>query len=136
MQTDSPPQRGQDSTTAPGPVWFHYFFRSIETLVDKFGWPGVCFILCYVFVVKYASLEQKQALIDTYLLGKGIDQWYPIGVVVAVACLLLLAQDVWWRRKDRIKQREIDRLSQWKSDHQEQNIGAKLHHTQDFREGG
>ncbi len=136
MQTDSPAQSGRDSNATSGHVWFHYVFRSVETLSDKFGWPAVFLILGYVFVFKFASLEQKQTLIDMYLLGKGIDQWYPIGVVVAFATLLLLAQDFWWRRKDRIKQREIDRLSQWKSDFQEHHIGTKLHHTQDFREGG
>lgn len=72
---------------------------------------------------------QKQAIIDQYILGKGLTEWYPLGIVVGIALLLYYAQDYFWRRRVNQLNKEIGRLGKWKSDRQQAQIGTDLHHT-------
>ena len=101
-----------------------------ETLLDRFGWPGALLILGYHFVVEYATLEQKRAIIDTYFLGHGISQFYANAVLSVIFLAVAFSQRYYYRRKLALKDDELKRLGEWKSKHQQDQIGVPLHHSQ------
>jgi hypothetical protein len=103
--------------------------RLASLSIDRFGWPGFSVLLGYLFVAQYASLEQKRELIDRWVLGKDLTQWYPLLVLGVVAMLIILAQDRVWRRRLKTEVDERERLSQWKSAHQHLTLGVELQHT-------
>jgi hypothetical protein len=98
-------------------------------LVEHFGWPGALVIIVSYFVQTNATIEQKQAIIDTYILGKGISGNYPLLVMAGLGALLLLGQHYFWTRRTKVLVDEIERLSKWKSEYQEAKIGTELHHS-------
>lgn len=104
------------------------FASVVETLVEKFGWPGMLGVFVMFMIVHYATDEQRHALIDMYLLGRGIGAVYPIIFMGALFSGVVLAQRYSFRKKEKIMQEELTRLGAEKSARQEQAIGAPLHH--------
>lgn len=86
--------------------------RFITVVIENLGWPGLLILSMLVFVVAYATPEQKQQLIDTYLLGKGIQTIWHVLIFFGLAILALLAQFMQTRRQFR---NELKRLSVEKS---------------------
>jgi hypothetical protein len=105
------------------------FFGLIEAVLDRFGWPGALVIYGIYFLEKNATQEQKRALIDLYFLGKGINLQYPLVIMGVVFGLAFLAQWGYYHKKMRLQKEEIKRLGEWKTKHQEQKVGAPLHHS-------
>jgi hypothetical protein len=101
----------------------------IETLLDRFGWPGVLVIYGLYFLEKNATQDQKRSLIDLYFLGKGINFQYPLIILGGVALLAFLAQWGYYQRRVRLMKAEIKRLGEWKTQHQQEKIGVALHHS-------
>jgi class 3 adenylate cyclase len=66
------------------------FFNVLNTAVERFGWVGVILAGIGLFVVFYASPEQKRQIIDMYILGKGTP--YAVLVMGLVCLLTLFAQ--------------------------------------------
>lgn len=62
----------------------------INTWVERFGWPGTIILLIFWFVVRYASREQKAAIINEYVLGRG--SWHAAIVASVLFVLVLAAQ--------------------------------------------
>jgi hypothetical protein len=100
-----------------------------EAVLDRFGWPGALLVFAGYFVEKYATLEQKRALIDLYLLGRNANTLYTHLVLGGLFLAALLAQRYYFRKKLRLKDEELTRLGLWKTEHQEKQIGAPLHHS-------
>lgn len=118
---------GKGSRTPSG-FWLG-FFQVIASVVDRFGWPGALLIFGFYFVERHATSQQKVEIIDLYVLGKGIRVEYPLIIFAVVAILVFFAQRTYYRKRIKLQQAELDRLGQWKTDHQEKKIGNKLHHT-------
>lgn len=104
-----------------------------EAVLDRFGWPGALLVFAAYFVEKYATLEQKQEIIDLYLLGRNANSFYGHLVLGALFVAALLAQRYYFRRKLRLKDQELTRLGLWKTEHQEKQIGVPLHHSGEKR---
>jgi len=121
--------RKKDTSAPPG-GWIA-LCRIIDTLLDRFGWPGVLLLLGMYFVLKYATPEQKIAIINTYMLGSGVRITYPFLILGGVGVLAFGAQRFYYRKKIRLADEELKRLGQWKSEHQEKKIGDPLHHSQE-----
>jgi hypothetical protein len=68
VKTSNRTKRDQDRNS--GTVWVT-FSGIIEALVEKFGWPGMLVAFVMYMIVFQASDEQRHALIDMYLLGRG-----------------------------------------------------------------
>jgi hypothetical protein len=97
-------------------------------LIETFGWPGATIILGYGFVVQYATAEQKQRLIEMYLLGGGIRQVWPMVVLSVVFAVLSIAQHRWYVKQIGIYTNEIARIGEEKSALQERRAGRRLQH--------
>lgn len=92
-------------------------------------------ILLYVFIERHATEDQKHEMIDRFLLCKDQNMvyWYAgVGVVVAA---LFFGQNRYWRKRNEILNEEVQRLSKWKSDHQQQQIASGMHHTEERTSG-
>ncbi|NVM57855.1 MAG: hypothetical protein HWN51_07035 [Desulfobacterales bacterium] len=99
-------------------------------LIDRFGWPGAFIILAYISVERWATPDQKRAIIEKYVLGVGISEVYPLIILCIVAAALLAAQHYHWKKRVGVLEYEIKRLAEWKSAYQDANIDATLHHSQ------
>jgi hypothetical protein len=101
-----------------------------EAILDRFGWPGALLVFVAYFVEKNATLEQKRELIDLYLLGRNGSSLYTHLVLGAIFAGTLFAQRFYFRKQLKTKDEELTRLGLWKTEHQEKQIGAPLHHTE------
>jgi len=107
----------------------------IERLIDKCGLTGAFLIFISIFVVVYASPEQKQDIINLFVLGRGIHAFYPTLVAAVVFVLLLFGQQFYFDRRIRKLQLELARVGQWKSDHQQTQTVEPLHHSRNVQPG-
>jgi len=105
------------------------FAGIVEALLNRFGWPGLLLVYSMYFVQNNASLEQKRDIIDLYVLGKGIGQLYPLIVMGSLFTLTLFAQRFYYRKQVKLMDEELQRLGKWKTEYQEKQIGAPLHHS-------
>lgn len=110
------------------------FFGLVETILDKFGWPGALLIYAIYFVEYHATQEQRRAMVDTYFLGHGIELYYPLFSMGIVFILAFLAQRHYYRKKLALVKGELERLGKWKTRHQEQQAGVSLHHSEQAEE--
>jgi hypothetical protein len=106
-----------------------------EKLVDKCGLAGAFLVFVCIFVVVFATSEQKHEIINLFILGRGIQAFYPTLVSSGIFVLLLFGQQFYFGRRVHNLQLELTRLGQWKSDHQEQQIAGPLHHSQAAQQG-
>ncbi len=81
------------------------------------------------FVESNASMEQKRDMIDLYILGRGVGQLYPLLVVGSLFTVTLFAQRFYFRKQIKLRDEEVRRLGEWKTEHQEKQIGVPLHHS-------
>ena len=110
--------------------WYASLVALPEVLLNKFGWPGTTVIFVFWFVVKYATSEQKQEIIDAFVLGKNFPNLYVPIVIGVLSFAIITAQQFYYNRRTKEMQKEIDRLSNWKTQQQEKSIGKSLHHTE------
>ena len=101
----------------------------MDTLVEKFGWPGMLLLFVMYEVEYHGTEQQKQALIDMYLLGRGISAAYPIIIMGAVCVTVLFAQRFQYQKRLGIVNAELARLGGEKSLQQEKALGTRLHHS-------
>jgi hypothetical protein len=101
---------------------------AFEAILDRFGWPGALLVFVAYFVEKYATLEEKRDLIELYLLGRNASSLYTHLVLGGIFIAAMLAQRHYFRKQLKIKDEELTRLGLWKTEHQEKQIGAPLHH--------
>lgn len=98
-------------------------------VVDKVGLPGTFILLAYLFVERNASAEQKEAIINMYVLGEELGSPFPLVAFAVLSAIAIIGQYLWYRQKLKIKSAEIDRLSGLKSSFQQDKIGTPLHHS-------
>jgi hypothetical protein len=115
---------------APPSGWIA-LFRIVDTILDRFGWPGCLLGFGIYFVERYATPEQKVAIINMYVLGAGARTLYPYVALGIIGVVAFVAQRVYYRKKITLLKDETKRLGKWKSEHQEKQIGVPLHHSED-----
>jgi hypothetical protein len=81
-----------------GAFWFASG-RVVQALVESIGLPGTFLVLGYLFVVNYASVEQKREIIDTYVLWRGPHQILPAVLYLVAMMLLMFAQKHYFAKK-------------------------------------
>jgi hypothetical protein len=126
-------KKGKNPPRRPSNGWIA-LFGVVEAVLERFGWPGALLLFAVYFVDKNATQEQKHAIIDIYVLGKGIGLQYPIIVLGGIAGLAFLAQWAYYQKKVKLMSGEIKRLADWKTRHQEKQVGGPLHHSEDPEE--
>jgi hypothetical protein len=97
-------------------------------LVERFGWPGTVIILLVMFIERDGSDQQKQAIIDMYILGKGMVGWWPLVVPSVLFLFVIWAQWEVNRKKVKTIRRELNRVSSERSSLQERISGGPLQH--------
>lgn len=109
-------------------------FEVVASGIDRFGWPGAVFIVVYVFVERHATLSQKREFINLLLRPhqRGTQAFL---VLLILGAAVFLAQHYHWKKREAAKDKEIKRLADWKTQHQQRQIPADLHHTQDEQAG-
>ena len=103
--------------------------KVVDSLLEKFGWPGLLVLFVMYLVAYRATEDQVHALIDMYLLGRGIGTVYPIVVMGIIFLAVLFAQRHLYKRKENQMREEVARIGGEKSSRQEAALGVKLHHS-------
>jgi hypothetical protein len=104
------------------------FAQIFTSLVETFGWPGASVVLTFSFVVWYATAEQKQRIIETYILGTGIAKTWPILIMALMFAITALAQRRYYDNKLKKLSDEIEREGKAKTKLQEKRIARQLQH--------
>lgn len=100
----------------------------VVALTDKIGISGALLFFGCLFVVYYATLEQKQRLIDMYLLGNGLGSFWPNVVVALLALCVIAMQQSILKGRIRQLQEEVAREGREKSRLQEKLQRRTLQH--------
>ncbi len=123
-----PAAREEDVATPKTSAIAILTFGEVGTkIIERFGWPGSLLVAGSWFVETHASTEQKQAIIDQYILGKGLTDWYSQLVLLVLAVLVFWAQGKYWRTKWGTERAEVERLSALKSKKQSEKLGTNAH---------
>jgi hypothetical protein len=104
--------------------------RVINTLIETFGWPGTLLVLGFWFVVSYATAEQKQRIVEIYVLGTGISRLWPLLFLTVVFVTTLLAQRSYYVSKLKILSDEVEREGRLKSALQAELTQRQLQHAE------
>lgn len=99
-----------------------------KTIIETFGWPGTLAIASFLFVIVYATRDQKQRIVELYVLGTGIGRLWPMLILSALYVSVALAQHRWYLKKIAAKDAEITRQGDAKSQLQEQLLKKQLPH--------
>jgi hypothetical protein len=123
---------GKTEPSSPG-AWLIIVAQAtnvLTTIVETFGWTGAALAFFAWFIVRYATDEQKQAIIDKYVLGKDIGHVWPLILISAIFVAVAFAQHHWYKRSLGRLRAEVDREGSEKSKLQEKLLGRKLQHAQ------
>lgn len=102
--------------------------RIVVSIIELFGWPGALVGFIMWFIVKYGSPDQKERIIELYILGNGISNVWALVIISGTAILIILAQRYWYNKKMEKFTAEMDRIGNEKSDLQEKLAGQSLRH--------
>src|SRR5215467_9249489 len=97
------PRANSTSKAGAAMAWAGVF----EKLIEKVGLTGAFLVFCCIFVVIYASPQQKNEIIDLFVLGRGIRALYPTVVASAVFLALLVGQQFYFNRRIRLMEIEL-----------------------------
>ena len=103
--------------------------RVVQALVESIGLPGTFPVLVYFFVVQYASVEQKRAIIDMYVLWRGPHDILPFVLYSVAVVFLMFAQRYYYTKKINDCRSEVDRIGKEKSALQEKLSPSPIHHS-------
>ena len=137
MTKRNPPQAGatqpHDSAKRPlystGAVAIQSLASIFNNLVETVGVPGAVFLVLVWFVVNYATTEQKQRIIDMYVLGTGVGRVWPQLVLSAIFVLVAFAMRYRYGVKLATLDAELDRMGREKSKLQAKLAGRELQQT-------
>ena len=104
------------------------FAQVFTSIVETFGWPGALIIFGAWFIVTYATAEQKQRIIETFILGTNIARIWPLLIMAATFVVTLIAQHRWYLKNLQALSREVDREGKVKSELQEELSNKQLQH--------
>ncbi len=102
--------------------------KVFTSIIETFGWPGGILFLGYTFVFQSATADQKQRIIEMYVLGNDTKRAWPIAVICVVSLCTVLAQKRWYDRKLDKLSKEMERVGNEKSLLQQLLTGQELQH--------
>ena len=125
---DTPQQSPQKIQPSTADIGIQAFAQIFTSLVESFGWPGAIVVFGAWFIVRYATLEQKQRIIETFILGTNIAHTWPLLVMGGTFVVTLLAQHRWYTKKLNRLSEEVEREGKMKSELQGRMSKKKLQH--------
>jgi hypothetical protein len=93
-------------------------------IVERIGITGFIVVFIASFIMLFATIEQKQELINTWLLFKG-DISYPAIIINFVLGILLFIQQVHYSKKNKLFEDRISELAAEKTDLQNKLLGRQ-----------
>ena len=94
-------------------------------IVGKVGLTGFAVIYISGFIVTFASIEQKQQLIDTWLLFKG-EVNYPAVLINISILILLFIQRYHYKKEGKLQRDRIEELAKEKTLFQNKLLNTEL----------
>ncbi len=93
--------------------------------MNRIGMIGFIFIATYVFVVAFATAEQKQALVDMWFLFKAGSHLNCIIIVYGLVMLIVM-QHFHMRNVNRMDQTRLNKMAEEKTSLQSRLTGGRL----------
>lgn len=132
MSEDKTPSTNSNTTTV---AVIQSIANIATTVVETFGWAGALFISSFSFVIAYATTEQKQRIIDLYVLGEGISKLWAVLILSGLFVITAIAQHRSYTKKLKVVTDELERVGKEKSELQEAKLKKTLQHA-DSKTGG
>ncbi len=102
-------------------------FLAFCTFIKRIGIPTA--IIAFFWM--YSTPAQKVKFIDIYILGfPALFEKYS-SFILAIVIGIVVGQRTYFQKKGQIQEKEIQRLSQKKSEYQQQGLGTDLDHVDD-----
>lgn len=108
---------------------FAILTAAVLDAVSKLGWWGAILFGGAIATDRWASPEQKQQIIDMYLLMRWHGNYWCLLSVSALVVLVFLAQRHHYKVRLGAMQNELDRVSNEKTRLQEAHADRSLHHS-------
>lgn len=106
------------------------FFRIVESLSSSIGFPGVFVVLVWYSIHSWATAEQKAAIVDRYILGRGLSDSAITIVLALVFFVTVFALRRSHNRNMGELEEELERCGNEKSLLQETLARRDLQHTE------
>ena len=91
-------------------------------MIRTFGWAGTTLVVGLLCVNWWATAEQKQRIVDMYILGSGISSRYPLIITCVIFALVILAQHRYYSYDKKKLKDEIERKEKVITKLEEQSI--------------
>jgi hypothetical protein len=118
---------------ASGDERYFEIFRLFIDTVSSVGWAGFFIFIFAIMLLWFPSSEQKQEIIDIYLLFKWNGNYYYFIFPAMLVLLAFIAQNRIYHAKYNgqleIKKNELKRCAKEKSKLQQRLTNKKLHHS-------
>jgi hypothetical protein len=100
----------------------------LTNVIHKIGIPGGLLLVIIYLIIFSATLQQKQQLIDKWLLFKNNDNSQVFTYSVIIFAIIIYCIEMYtFHRIRKIDRTEIDFLANWKSNKQKEELGKALH---------
>ena len=89
--------------------WNELFIKALTTVLSYCGIPGIVLLMLYFFVINNGTAEQKQEIINSYVLLRNKDTqflvmyWSLLGLVA-----FIIIQHSYWKGRTRMQRAQID----------------------------
>ena len=114
----------QDSTES-------LLLKSLAGLLKEVGIPGFVVLSLVLIFIRYATEEQKRQFIDQYFLLKNIgDNPYPFFLLVIILFVVAVGQNIYYRKRLDLAERENERIGKEKSELQTILLDRQLRSSQ------
>lgn len=101
--------------------------RLCTTVIKEVGFLGFILIFAVLLVIIWATENQKQAIIDKYILIKDVEKNpFPFILIVLALIVIIILQGIYYRAIIKREKREIIRLSGEKKRLQKDELGKGL----------
>ena len=108
-----------------------FLLKSLAGVLKEVGIAGFIVLFSIVIFICYATGEQKRQFIDQYFLLKGIgENPYPFFLLVVILFAVVVVQNVYYRKRLELAERENERIGKEKSELQTLLLDKQLRSSQ------
>jgi len=127
MSTKNKNQNKQSKKNLPNSGGFSEVLLLCTDIVSRVGIPGFLVIAIVSFTIFFSSKDQKEQLIDRWLLLNNNSNLQTLTICVIVFSIIIYGILYYtFKRIRKLDREEIDRLSEYKTKYQELELNQKL----------
>lgn len=108
--------------------FFNGFLLVCVEIISRIGFPGFVLLFYFFALTKWANELQKKIFIDKWILFNWANKFDVLPIILVILAIFV-SQTMYYRRKLKLLNDEVIRVSVEKSKLQEMLIQKQLHHS-------